>query len=98
MIYPKFDRQDYLDGKLQPVFFGSALNNFGVRELLDCFVSIAPSPRPKESETRLVDLKRKRCQGLCLKSMLWTLNIESFGIYKIVSELLKETNLITMYV
>jgi peptide chain release factor 3 len=52
-VYPKFDRQDYLDGKLQPVFFGSALNNFGVREL-DCFVSIAPSPRPKESETRLV--------------------------------------------
>jgi peptide chain release factor 3 len=39
-VYPKFDRQDYLDGKLQPVFFGSALNNFGVRELLDCFVSI----------------------------------------------------------
>jgi peptide chain release factor 3 len=36
-VYPKFDRQDYLDGKLQPVFFGSALNNFGVRELLDCF-------------------------------------------------------------
>jgi peptide chain release factor 3 len=57
-VYPKFDRQDYLDGKLQPVFFGSALNNFGVRELLDCFFSI-PSPRPKESETRLVDLKRK---------------------------------------
>ncbi|OUD43055.1 GTP-binding protein, partial [Flavobacterium psychrophilum] len=54
-VYPKFDRQDYLDGKLQPVFFGSALNNFGVRELLDCFVEIAPSPRPKESETRLVD-------------------------------------------
>jgi peptide chain release factor 3 len=43
MKYPKFDRQDYLDGKLQPVFFGSALNNFGVRELLDCFVQIRSS-------------------------------------------------------
>jgi peptide chain release factor 3 len=57
-VYPKFDRQDYLDGKLQPVFC-SALNNFGVRELLDCFVEIAPSPRPKESETRIVDPKKK---------------------------------------
>jgi peptide chain release factor 3 len=56
-VYPKFDRQDYLDGKLQPVF-GSALNN-GVRELLDCFVEIA-SPRPKESETRIVDPKKKK--------------------------------------
>jgi peptide chain release factor 3 len=37
-----------------------ALNNFGVRELLDCFVQIAPSPRPKESETRLVDPKEEK--------------------------------------
>ena len=36
------------------MFFGSALNNFGVRELLDCFIEIAPTPRPKESDTRLV--------------------------------------------
>ncbi len=66
-VYPKFDRQDYLDGKLQPVFFGSALNNFGVRELLDCFVSIAPSPRPKESETRLVDPKEEKMSGFVFK-------------------------------
>ena len=46
-VYPKFDREAYLRGDQQPVFFGSALNNFGVRELLDCFVEIAPSPRPK---------------------------------------------------
>jgi peptide chain release factor 3 len=50
MKYIKFDRQDYLDGKLQPVFFGSALNNFGVRELLDCFVEIAPSPDRKNQK------------------------------------------------
>tara|TARA_R110002126_G_scaffold60881_3_gene157936 strand:- start:166 stop:1755 length:1590 start_codon:yes stop_codon:yes gene_type:complete len=66
-VYPKFDRQDYLDGKLQPVFFGSALNNFGVRELLDCFVQIAPSPRPKESETRLVDPKEEKMTGFVFK-------------------------------
>ena len=46
-VYPKFDKDLYLDGKQQPVFFGSALNNFGVRELLDCFIEIAPSPKPK---------------------------------------------------
>ena len=45
-VYPSFNREEYLDGALQPVFFGSALNNFGVRELLDCFVEIAPKPRP----------------------------------------------------
>ncbi len=66
-VYPKFDRQDYLDGKLQPVFFGSALNNFGVRELLDCFVQIAPSPRPKDSETRLVDPKEEKMTGFVFK-------------------------------
>ena len=54
-IYPKFSKESYLNGDLQPVFFGSALNNFGVRELLDCFVSIAPKPRPKQSEERIVN-------------------------------------------
>jgi peptide chain release factor 3 len=42
------------------------LNNFGVRELLDCFVEIAPSPRPKESETRIVDPRRKNV-WICFK-------------------------------
>ena len=45
-VYPAFDQNEYLGGDLAPVFFGSALNNFGVQELLDCFVEIAPSPRP----------------------------------------------------
>ena len=53
-VYPNFDKQAYADGTLQPVFFGSALNNFGVKELLDCFIEIAPPPRPKASEERLV--------------------------------------------
>ena len=51
-VYPDFDVEKYLSGDLAPVFFGSALNNFGVRELLDCFVEIAPSPRPQGSYSR----------------------------------------------
>ena len=66
-VYPEFNRQDYLDGQLQPVFFGSALNNFGVRELLDCFVDIAPTPRPKMSEERLVKANEKEFTGFVFK-------------------------------
>ena len=66
-VYPKFNQDEYLDGKLQPVFFGSALNNFGVRELLDCFVDIAPSPRPKESETRLINPTEEKMTGFVFK-------------------------------
>lgn len=66
-VYPDFDGKEYLEGKLQPVFFGSALNNFGVRELLDCFVEIAPTPRPKESNTRLVKPDEKEFSGFVFK-------------------------------
>jgi len=66
-VYPKFDKKAYLDGNLQPVFFGSALNNFGVRELLDCFVNIAPPPRAKESDTRIVKPEEKAFTGFVFK-------------------------------
>ena len=66
-VYPDFNQQDYLDGTQQPVFFGSALNNFGVRELLDCFVKIAPPPRPKKSEERLVHPDEKDFSGFVFK-------------------------------
>ncbi|CAH8292186.1 peptide chain release factor 3 [Mariniflexile fucanivorans] len=66
-IYPEFDKQAYLDGHLQPVFFGSALNNFGVRELLDCFIEIAPKPRPKQSEERLVKPEEDKFTGFVFK-------------------------------
>ncbi|MEY8847571.1 peptide chain release factor 3 [Psychroserpens sp. XS_ASV72] len=66
-IYPSFDKEEYLNGDLQPVFFGSALNNFGVRELLDCFVEIAPKPRPKRSEERLVKPEEKDFTGFVFK-------------------------------
>ena len=51
-VYPEFQVEDYLKGELAPVFFGSALNNFGVEELLNTFVEIAPSPRPVKAEER----------------------------------------------
>jgi peptide chain release factor 3 len=66
-VYPPFSREEYLEGGLQPVFFGSALNNFGVRELLDCFVEIAPTPRPKESDTRLVRPEEEKLSGFVFK-------------------------------
>lgn len=66
-VYPDFNRDAYLKGELQPVFFGSALNNFGVRELLDCFIQIAPSPRPKQSDIRLVDPNEEQFTGFVFK-------------------------------
>src|SRR5690554_1224852 len=66
-VYPEFDRETYLAGNLAPVFFGSALNNFGVKELLDCFVEIAPSPRPIEAIEREVDPYEKDFSGFVFK-------------------------------
>lgn len=66
-VYPDFDVQEYLKGDLAPVFFGSALNNFGVKELLDCFVEIAPSPRPVQSEERLVKPEENKFTGFIFK-------------------------------
>ena len=66
-IYPEFKRDEYLAGKLAPVFFGSALNNFGVKELLDCFVDIAPSPRPIVAEERKVDPYEEGFSGFVFK-------------------------------
>lgn len=66
-VYPPFDKEQYLKGEQQPVFFGSALNNFGVRELLDCFIEIAPSPKPKMAEERLVKADEKDLTGFVFK-------------------------------
>ena len=54
-VYDDFNREEYLAGKVAPVFFGSAVNNFGVRELLECVIRIAPSPRPSTTETRAIE-------------------------------------------
>ena len=66
-VYPDFNQEEYLEGKLQPVFFGSALNNFGVKELLDAFIEIAPTPQPKKAEERLVDSKEEKLTGFVFK-------------------------------
>ncbi|MDI9626846.1 MAG: peptide chain release factor 3 [Bacteroidota bacterium] len=66
-VYPEFNRDEYLAGKLAPVFFGSALNNFGVKELLDCFVEIAPSPRKIEAVERVVEPLEEDFTGFIFK-------------------------------
>ncbi|MDO6492732.1 MAG: peptide chain release factor 3 [Cellulophaga sp.] len=66
-VYPEFSKEKYLASEQQPVFFGSALNNFGVRELLDCFIEIAPSPRPKKAEEREVIANEKEFTGFVFK-------------------------------
>ena len=66
-VYPEFSKQEYLDGTLQPVFFGSALNNFGVQELLNAFVEIAPNPLPKMSDVRLIKPEETTFTGFVFK-------------------------------
>ena len=75
-VYPEFDVNTYLDGDIAPVFFGSALNNFGVKELLDCFIRIAPSPRPIHAVERVVDPNEDNFTGFISRSMrIWTRTI-----------------------
>lgn len=66
-VYPKFDKEAYLAGKLSPVFFGSALNNFGVQELLDCFADIAPPPVARPAKEREVQPQEEKFSGLVFK-------------------------------
>ena len=66
-VYPEFNRRTYLDGELSPVFFGSAINNFGVKELLDCFAEIAPHPLPRITEERVVKPEEDEFSGFVFK-------------------------------
>lgn len=66
-VYPEFDRDVYLKGDVSPVFFGSAINTFGVQELLQCFLDIAPCPLPKESEERIIDPYEEKFTGFIFK-------------------------------
>ncbi|MDD4819792.1 MAG: peptide chain release factor 3, partial [Flavobacteriales bacterium] len=66
-IYPDFSVEKYLNGTQQPVFFGSALNNFGVAELLNAFVQIAPAPRPKETDKRMINPDDNAFSGFVFK-------------------------------
>ena len=66
-VYPEFEKEDYLEGVVSPVFFGSAINNFGVKEMLDVFVEIAPTPLPRETEERKVSPFEENLTGFIFK-------------------------------
>ena len=66
-VYDDFNVNTYLTADVAPVFFGSALNNFGVKELLDCFVRIAPYPRPVVAEERTVNPEESKFTGFIFK-------------------------------
>lgn len=66
-VYPDFDVNDYLQGKVAPVFFGSAVNNFGVKELLDTFIRIAPPPIPRATTLRTVNPEEPKFSGFIFK-------------------------------
>ncbi len=66
-VYEEFDVNEYLAGKVSPVFFGSAINNFGVKELLDCFISIAPSPKESKTDERVIKSGESKFTGFVFK-------------------------------
>ena len=65
--YPKFEKEEYLEAMVSPVFFGSAVNNFGVKELLDAFIEVAPGPRARTTDTREVKPDEKNFSGFVFK-------------------------------
>jgi peptide chain release factor 3 len=65
--YPEFDVEAYRHGDLTPVYFGSALKNFGVAELIDAIARYAPPPRPQPSEAGLVNPQRDEVTGFVFK-------------------------------
>ncbi|SEJ35898.1 peptide chain release factor 3 [Cyclobacterium xiamenense] len=66
-VYPDFDPKEYLEGKVAPVFFGSAVNNFGVQEMLDTFIKIAPGPKSRITEEREVKPEEDAFSGFIFK-------------------------------
>lgn len=66
-VYPEFDAKNYLAGEVAPVFFGSAVNNFGVKELLDTFIRIAPAPIPRATSIREINPDEQKFSGFIFK-------------------------------
>src|SRR5687767_8559135 len=66
-VHGELKVEDYLAGKVAPVFFGSAINNFGVKEMLDTFIRIAPTPRPRHTTTRDVTPEENKFSGFIFK-------------------------------
>jgi peptide chain release factor 3 len=66
-VFDTFDREKYLRGEIAPVFFGSAVNNFGVQELLDTFIEISPSPIGRETDVRFIEPNEPKFSGFVFK-------------------------------
>jgi peptide chain release factor 3 len=66
-VYAGFNIDEYLQAKVAPVFFGSAVNNFGIKELLDCFIQIAPHPQKTLTDIREVDPFEEKMTGFVFK-------------------------------
>lgn len=66
-LFEPFDVSLYREGYLAPVFFGSAVNNFGIKELLDTFVEIAPAPLPRETSVGTIDAYDNKFSGFVFK-------------------------------
>ncbi len=66
-VYDGFDVKNYTEGNLAPVFFGSALNNFGIQELLDTFIDIAPFPRSRETNVKVINPTDEKFTGFVFK-------------------------------
>jgi peptide chain release factor 3 len=66
-VFDTFDREKYLKGEIAPVFFGSAVNNFGVQELLDTFIEISPSPIGRETDVRFIEPADPKFSGFVFK-------------------------------
>ena len=66
-VYEDFDKELYREGKIAPVFFGSAVNNFGVKELLETFIRISPVPQERETTVRIVEPTEKKFSGFVFK-------------------------------
>jgi peptide chain release factor 3 len=64
---PEFDHAQYLAGRQTPVFFGAAIHNYGVRELLDAFANLAPPPQPRETNARIVEPAEANFSGFVFK-------------------------------
>ncbi len=64
---PEFDRAAFLSGKQTPMFFGSAINNFGVQEVLDALVDLAPAPAERNALQRVVHPEEKKFSGVVFK-------------------------------
>ena len=66
-VYDAFDREEYIKGNLAPVFFGSAVNSFGIQEMLDTFIEIAPTPLGRETDKRFIEPEEPKMTGFIFK-------------------------------